>query len=48
MNPLCITSTTCDESELGRQNINNLRSLGVDRHNFHLIQKLEQNLIELV
>ena len=34
MNPLCITSTTCDESELGRQNINNLRSLGVDHIQF--------------
>jgi N-acetyl sugar amidotransferase len=30
MNPLCVTSTTCDESELGRKNIENLKRLGVD------------------
>ena len=30
MNPLCVTSTTCDESKLGRTNILNLQSLGVD------------------
>ncbi|WP_412051290.1 N-acetyl sugar amidotransferase [Hoeflea sp. Naph1] len=30
LNPLCVTSTTCDLSELGRQNIENIKSLGVD------------------
>ena len=30
MNPLCVTATTCDESKIGRINIDNLRSLGVD------------------
>ena len=30
MNPLCVTSTTCDESTLGRKNIENLKRLGVD------------------
>lgn len=30
LNPLCVTSTTCDLSELGRQNIENLKHLGVD------------------
>lgn len=30
LNPLCVTSTTCDLSELGRENIENLKSLGVD------------------
>jgi N-acetyl sugar amidotransferase len=30
MNPLCVTSTTCDESILGRKNIENLQKLGVD------------------
>jgi len=30
MNPLCVTSTTCDESTLGRKNIENLKHLGVD------------------
>lgn len=30
LNPLCVTSTTCDLSELGRTNIENLKGLGVD------------------
>lgn len=30
LNPLCVTSTTCDLSELGRLNIENLKHLGVD------------------
>lgn len=30
MNPLCITSTTCHLSEIGRRNIENLKNLGVD------------------
>lgn len=30
MNPLCVTATTCDESPIGRQNIENLKNLGVD------------------
>ncbi len=30
MNPLCVTATTCDLSEVGRRNIENLKSLGVD------------------
>ena len=30
MNPLCVTSTTCVLSELGRKNIDNLKNLGVD------------------
>lgn len=30
MNPLCVTATTCDLSELGRKNIDNLKALGVD------------------
>jgi N-acetyl sugar amidotransferase len=30
LNPLCVTSTTCDLSELGRRNIENLKRLGVD------------------
>ncbi len=29
-NPLCVTATTCDLSEIGRANIENLKSLGVD------------------
>lgn len=30
LNPLCVTSTTCDLSDLGRKNIENIKSLGVD------------------
>lgn len=30
LNPLCVTSTTCDLSQLGRSNIENLKKLGVD------------------
>ncbi len=30
LNPLCVTSTTCDLSEIGRKNIENIKRLGVD------------------
>jgi len=30
MNPLCVTSTTCDLSEIGRKNIENIKKMGVD------------------
>ena len=30
LNPLCVTSTTCDLSEVGRRNIENIKGLGVD------------------
>lgn len=30
LNPLCVTATTCDLSEIGRKNIENLKRLGVD------------------
>jgi N-acetyl sugar amidotransferase len=30
INPLCVTSTTCDLSEIGRHNIENIKDLGVD------------------
>lgn len=30
LNPLCVTSTTCDLSEIGRKNIENIKGLGVD------------------
>lgn len=30
LNPLCVTSTTCDLSDIGRENIENLKRLGVD------------------
>lgn len=34
LNPLCVTSTTCDQSENGRRNIQNLQRLGVDHVQF--------------
>lgn len=30
LNPLCVTATTCDLSEIGRKNIQNIKDLGVD------------------
>jgi len=30
MNPLCVTATTCDLSDIGRKNIQNLKNFGVD------------------
>lgn len=30
MNPLCVNATTCDLSDIGRRNIENLKRLGVD------------------
>ena len=30
MNPLCVTATTCDLSDIGRKNIENIKALGVD------------------
>lgn len=30
LNPLCVTSTTCDLSSIGRKNIENIKRLGVD------------------
>lgn len=30
MNPLCVTATTCDLSDVGRKNIENIKGLGVD------------------
>ncbi len=30
MNPLCVTASTCDLTEIGRRNIENLKQLGVD------------------
>lgn len=34
MNPLCVTATTCDLSDIGRRNIANLERLGVDHVTF--------------
>ena len=34
LNPLCVTATTCDLSPLGRENIENIKALGVDHVEF--------------
>jgi len=34
MNPLCVTATTCDLSDIGRRNIENIKNLGVDYMEF--------------
>ena len=34
MNPLCVTATTCDLSDVGRRNIQNIKNLGVDYMEF--------------
>ena len=34
LNPLCVTSTTCDLSKIGRENIENIKRLGVDYMEF--------------
>lgn len=34
LNPLCVTSTTCDLSAIGRKNIENIKRLGVDYMEF--------------
>lgn len=34
LNPLCVTATTCDLSELGRQNLQAIKNLGVDHVEF--------------
>ena len=34
LKPLCVTSTTCDLSEIGRKNIDNIKHLGVDYMEF--------------
>ena len=30
MNPLCVTATTCDLTDIGRRNIENIKKMGVD------------------
>ena len=34
LNPLCVTSSTCDLSDIGRKNIENIKKLGVDYMEF--------------
>ena len=50
LNPLCVTATTCDLSELGRRNIENIKQLGVDYMEFspNPIVRAKLNRIGLV
>lgn len=44
LNPLCVTATTCDLSEVGRRNITNLKGLGVDHIQFSPNLKVRSKL----
>lgn len=43
-NPLCVLSTTCDLSDLGRKNIENLKKMGVDFVEFTANRKIRKQL----
>lgn len=44
LNPLCVTASTCDLTEIGRQNIENLKQLGVDHFEFSPNPKIRAKL----
>jgi N-acetyl sugar amidotransferase len=44
MNPLCVTATTCHLSEIGRKNIENIKSFGVDYIEFSPNIKVRRKL----
>jgi N-acetyl sugar amidotransferase len=44
LNPLCVTSSTCDLSPIGRDNIENLKRLGVDHMEFSPNPKIRSRL----
>jgi N-acetyl sugar amidotransferase len=44
LNPLCVTSTTCDLSPIGRRNIENIKNLGVDYIEFTPNQLVRKKL----
>jgi len=43
-NPLCVLSTTCDLSDLGRKNIDNIKKMGVDLVEFSANSKVRKQL----
>lgn len=47
LNPLCVTSTTCDLSDIGRKNIENIKALGVDYVEFSPNKKVRATLNRL-
>jgi N-acetyl sugar amidotransferase len=46
-NPLCVTSSTCDLSDIGRDNLNNIRNLGVDHIEYSPNPKVRAELNRL-
>jgi len=44
VNPLCVTSSTCDLSDIGRKNIQNIQNLGVDYIEFTTNRILRKKL----
>jgi N-acetyl sugar amidotransferase len=44
VNPLCVTSTTCDLSAIGRSNIDNIKNLGVDYVEFSPNRRIRAKL----
>lgn len=44
VNPLCVTATTCDLSEIGRRNIQNIKNLGVDYIEFSPNPRIRRKL----
>ncbi|NLD98190.1 MAG: N-acetyl sugar amidotransferase, partial [Synergistaceae bacterium] len=44
MNPLCVTATTCDLSDIGRKNIENIKRLGVDYVEFSPNKQVRRKL----
>ena len=44
INPLCVTATTCDLSDIGRKNIENIKSLGVDYIEFSPNKQIRKKL----
>jgi N-acetyl sugar amidotransferase len=44
LNPLCVTSTTCDLTDIGRENIKNIQNLGVDYVEFTTNRQVRRKL----
>ena len=44
LNPLCVTATTCDLSDIGRRNIENIKAMGVDYVEFSPNKKTRHTL----
>ncbi len=47
LNPLCVTASTCSLSDIGRENIKNLQSLGVDHVEITLNPKVRHKINKL-